>query len=133
VRRAGALQAYLRQAVVNCIRDELHDGIYISLRQFERERQRRPDPRRQVLVVFSDGVDNSSDVPYDDVLALARELDVTIYAITLQERTPGEVVFFDEFLRPRARARRCQRPSGWQRSAYVRGWGRRNSHWLYAA
>lgn len=62
---------------------------------FERERQRRPERRRQALVVFSDGVDTSSHVDYDDIVALARALDVTIYTITLQKQTPDEIVPFD--------------------------------------
>jgi VWFA-related protein len=78
VRRAiRALYAYGTTA--------LYDGVYLSLRQFERERHQRPDSRRQALVIFSDGLDNSSHVEYDDLTALAESLDVTIYTITLQE------------------------------------------------
>lgn len=34
-------------------------------------------------------------VDYDDTVALARALDVTIYTITLQKQTPGEIIPFD--------------------------------------
>jgi len=85
-------------AVRSAIRDvyadgqtALYDGVYIALRQFERERRRQPDRRRQALVVFSDGDDNSSHVEHDDLITLARELDVTIYTITLQEQTEDRV------------------------------------------
>ena len=63
----------------------LYDGVYLSLRQFELERRQEPQQRRQALVIFSDGVDNSSHVESDDIMALARALDVTIYTITLQQ------------------------------------------------
>lgn len=63
----------------------LYDGVYLSLRQFERERQVHPDLRRQALVVFSDGIDTVSRMGFDEVTALARALDVTIYSITWNE------------------------------------------------
>jgi VWFA-related protein len=68
----------------------LHDGVYLSLRQFERERRVRPERRHQALVLFSDGVDTASHLGFDEVAALARALDVTIYSITLQEEKGSE-------------------------------------------
>lgn len=65
----------------------LYDGVYLSLRQFERERRVQPELRRQALVLFSDGLDTVSRMGFDEVTALARALDVTIYSITLQEET----------------------------------------------
>jgi len=63
----------------------LYDGVYVSLREFERERRQRPEIRRHALVVLSDGVDTSSHVTFDDVAHLARTLDVTIYTIALRD------------------------------------------------
>jgi VWFA-related protein len=68
----------------------LYNGVYLSLRQFERERRVRPELRRQALVLFSDGLDTVSRMGFDEVTALARALDVTIYSITLQEENPSQ-------------------------------------------
>ena len=78
----------------------LYDSVYLSLRQFERERKRYAERRRQAVVIFSDGIDNSSRVGYDDIISLARVLDVTIYTITLEEKAPGWLALYDP---PRAR------------------------------
>jgi VWFA-related protein len=63
----------------------LYDGVYTSLREFERVRREPRELRRQALVVLSDGVDTSSHVTFDDVTTLARTLDVTIYTIALRD------------------------------------------------
>jgi VWFA-related protein len=78
----------------------LYDGVYLSLRQFERQRRLQPERRRQALVIFSDGIDNASHVDYEEIVALARALDVTIYTITLEEETWGRVMLYDP-LQPR--------------------------------
>ena len=70
----------------------LYDGLYLSLRQFERERRVEPGLRRQALIVFSDGIDTVSRMGFDEVSRLARALDVTIYSITLQEEKAGGAV-----------------------------------------
>ena len=62
----------------------LYDGLYTSLREFERERRQGADLRRQALVLLSDGLDNASHVTFDDVADLARRLDLTIYTIALR-------------------------------------------------
>jgi Ca-activated chloride channel family protein len=63
----------------------LYDGVYTSLREFERMRRQQRELRRHALVVLSDGVDTSSHVTFDDVTTLARTLDVTIYTIALRD------------------------------------------------
>ena len=63
----------------------VYDGLYTSLREFQRERRARPELRRQALVLLSDGVDNASHVTFDDAAELARQLDVTIYTIALRQ------------------------------------------------
>lgn len=62
----------------------LYDGLYIALHEFERDRRRLPELRRQALVVFSDGMDTASHVRFADLLELARSCGVTIYTLTLQ-------------------------------------------------
>ena len=59
----------------------MYDGLYAALREFQRERRKNPETRRQALVLLSDGLDNTSHVTFDDVAELARQLDVTIYTI----------------------------------------------------
>ena len=70
----------------------LHDGLYMSLQEFARERRQRPEIRRQALVVFSDGVDTASHVRFEDVSELARALDVTIYTITMHDGQLAQAV-----------------------------------------
>ena len=66
----------------------LYDGLYVVLREFERERQRTPTARRQALVLLSDGLDNKSHLSFDDVIDVARRSDVSVYVIALR----GEAV-----------------------------------------
>jgi Ca-activated chloride channel homolog len=62
----------------------LHNAIYVSLKQFGRKARSDGQIRRQALAVLSDGEDTSSLIGFDDVLALARKMGVTIYTIGLQ-------------------------------------------------
>ncbi len=62
----------------------LYDGLYIVLKEFERERRAVVGPRRQVLVLLSDGLDTASRLPFEDVVDLARRVGVNIYFIALR-------------------------------------------------
>ena len=62
----------------------LNNAVYISLKQFGQSAQKNGDPRRQAIVVLSDGEDTSSLVSFDDVLGLARRMGVNIYTVSLQ-------------------------------------------------
>jgi len=62
----------------------LHDAIYLSLREFVRERALTGEVRRQAIVVLSDGADTSSLIEYDELMALVREAGVSIYTISLK-------------------------------------------------
>jgi Ca-activated chloride channel homolog len=62
----------------------LYDGLYVILKEFERERHDAAQLRRQVLVVLSDGVDTGSHVAFEDVLNLARRTGVGVYIIALR-------------------------------------------------
>jgi Ca-activated chloride channel family protein len=62
----------------------LYDGLYVVLKEFERERRTSADVRRQALVLLSDGLDNKSHVSFDNVMDFARRADVSIYVIALR-------------------------------------------------
>ena len=62
----------------------LYDGLYVMLKEFDRAHQASRDVRRQVLVLLSDGLDNTSHLPADNVMELARRVGVNIYVIALQ-------------------------------------------------
>ena len=68
----------------------LNNAIYVSLKQFGRSAKQDGDPRRQAIVVLSDGDDTSSLVNFDDVLGLARRMGVNVYTVALQSRAAGE-------------------------------------------
>jgi Ca-activated chloride channel homolog len=93
--RAGIVQPFTgdRANIENAINHlstagstALYDGLYVVLREFERERRNTPQVRRQALVLLSDGLDNKSRLSFEDVLELARRGDVGVYVIAL----PGE-------------------------------------------
>jgi Ca-activated chloride channel family protein len=63
----------------------LYNAIYIALRELRRVRAvKEEDVRRQALIVFSDGEDTSSLLPFDEVLDLAKHSETSIYAIALR-------------------------------------------------
>jgi Ca-activated chloride channel homolog len=62
----------------------LNNAVYISLKQFGRSARQDAAPRRQAIIVLSDGEDTSSLVTFDDVLGLARMMGVNIYTVALQ-------------------------------------------------
>jgi Ca-activated chloride channel family protein len=66
----------------------LYDGLYVVLREFERERRASNQIRRQVLVLLSDGVDSASRLSFDDVMDLAQRAGVNIYVITFRGGVP---------------------------------------------
>jgi Ca-activated chloride channel family protein len=68
----------------------LNNAIYIALKQFGRSAQQDADPRRQAIVVLSDGEDTSSLVSFDDVLGLARKMGVNIYTVALQSTSAAQ-------------------------------------------
>lgn len=65
----------------------LYDAVYLTLQEFARERKRSSAPRRQALVVLSDGDDTASLIDGDEALVAARPSGVTIYAIRLATLT----------------------------------------------
>jgi Ca-activated chloride channel homolog len=61
----------------------LFDGLYVVLKEFERQRQTNQEVRRQVLVLLSDGMDTQSRLGFEDVMDAARRVGVNIYVIAL--------------------------------------------------
>jgi VWFA-related protein len=62
----------------------LNNAVYIALKQFGHTARQDGDPRRQAIVVLSDGADTTSLVSFDDVIGLARRMGVSIYTVSLQ-------------------------------------------------
>ena len=65
----------------------LHNAIYIALKEMKKAPASESDenPRRQALVVFSDGQDTTSLVTYEEVLDLAKRSETSIYTIGLRD------------------------------------------------
>ena len=66
----------------------LHNAIYYALKDLKKLQQTmnaEENPRRQALVVFSDGQDTYSIVPYEEVLDLAKRSETAIYTIGLRD------------------------------------------------
>ncbi|MEE8129194.1 MAG: VWA domain-containing protein [Vicinamibacterales bacterium] len=67
----------------------LYNAIYVSLKELEKiDTTTAVDvqPRRQAIVLLSDGDDTQSAIAFDDVLELAKRSDTVIYSIGLRER-----------------------------------------------
>ena len=62
----------------------LNNAVYIALKQFGQTARQDGEVRRQAIVVLSDGADTASLVSFDDVIALARRMGVSIYTVSLQ-------------------------------------------------
>lgn len=60
----------------------LYNALYLTLKDL-RARRDPAEPRRQAVVVLSDGADTTSLVTDDQVVRLARQSDVSVYAIGL--------------------------------------------------
>ena len=70
----------------------LHNAVYVSLKQFGASARQDTEPRRQAIVVLSDGEDTSSLLSFDDVLGLARRMGVNIYTVALQSRFAAQTL-----------------------------------------
>jgi Ca-activated chloride channel family protein len=94
--RATILQDYTgdRAALERAVRSTRASGptalftaLYVALKGLV-ALEEGPGPRRQAVVLLSDGEDTASSVTEDQVLALAREANTVIYAIGLQSGRP---------------------------------------------
>ena len=68
----------------------LYNAVYIALKEFGHLARQDTDVRRQAIVVLSDGNDTTSLVSFDDVLALAHQMGVNIYTVSLQSKIPED-------------------------------------------
>ena len=62
----------------------LHNALYVSLTEFGRRALTAGDIRRQAIAVLSDGEDTVSAMGFEDVVALARRMGVSVYTISVQ-------------------------------------------------
>jgi Ca-activated chloride channel family protein len=62
-------------------------GVYLDGASFEEG--------RKVLVLYTDGADNASELPFGDLLTLLRASDVTVYSIGFLEHQGGGTARFD--------------------------------------
>jgi Ca-activated chloride channel family protein len=70
----------------------LNNAVYIALKQFGQDARADGDVRRQAIVVLSDGADTASLVSFDEVIALARRMGVSIYTVSLQAPALGPII-----------------------------------------
>jgi Ca-activated chloride channel family protein len=85
----SAIERAIRHTVANGS-TALYNAMYIALRELNKTPTgpRSAEPRRQAVVLLSDGDDTSSLITFDEVLDLAARNETTIYAIGLGLRTP---------------------------------------------
>ena len=86
----GAIERAIRRTEANGS-TALYNAVYIALRELNKAPAgpRSAEPRRQAIVLLSDGDDTSSLVGFEEALDLAARNDTTIYAIGLGLRTQG--------------------------------------------
>ena len=84
----GAIERAIRQTAANGS-TALYNAVYIALREAGKTRRDESiaEPRRQAIVVLSDGDDTASLIGFDEVLDQAARGDTTIYAIGLGVRS----------------------------------------------
>ena len=59
----------------------VYEALYVTLRDLARSRAEPGEPRRQAVVVLSDGEDNRSHVEFGDLLDEAQRMTTTIFTI----------------------------------------------------
>jgi len=85
----GALEEAVRSTVADG-QTALYDALYLSLKELEGVSYADADtPRRNAIVLLSDGQDTSSKQKLDTVLDLANRSNTAIYAVGLGERDEG--------------------------------------------
>lgn len=87
-------------------RTPLYSSIYTALRELEKMRSQATEPRRQSIVVLSDGHDTASAFGFDDLVSIVRRYAVPIYTIaprpsktvkTVREQVYGETTHLADF------------------------------------
>ena len=72
----------------------LYNGVYMTLKELQKQRPTGTAVRRQAVVVLSDGADTASLLTFDDVMDVAKQAGIAVYTITLRSR-PGVVPIAD--------------------------------------
>jgi Ca-activated chloride channel homolog len=67
----------------------IYEGVYVLLREFQRERRAASEARRRAIVLLSDGLDTASHVGADQVLDSVRRGDIVVYVILLDRGLKG--------------------------------------------
>jgi Ca-activated chloride channel homolog len=85
----GAVTAAIRHTRA-AGRTPLYASIYTALRELAKTRDAYETPRRQAMVVLSDGQDTASGFGFDELIDTVRRLGVPIY--TIAPRPPQAIV-----------------------------------------
>lgn len=72
-------------------RTPLYASIYTALHELDRLRRGEVEPRRQALIVLSDGQDTSSGFGFNELLTTVRRMAVPIYAIAPRPSPAAQV------------------------------------------
>jgi Ca-activated chloride channel family protein len=64
----------------------LHNALYVSLKDLEREKKKTRELRRRAIVILSDGEDTNSIASDEQVIELAKKTEISIYPIMLRAR-----------------------------------------------
>jgi Ca-activated chloride channel family protein len=87
-------------------RTPLYASLYTALKELDKIRTAATEPRRQAIVVLSDGQDTSSTFTFEELLTVVRRYAVPIYTIaprptnatkSLREQFYGESISFADF------------------------------------
>jgi Ca-activated chloride channel homolog len=87
-------------------RTPLYASLYTALKELDKERDTTREPRRQAIVVLSDGQDTSSTFTFDELVPVVRRYAVPIYTIaprpthatkSLREQFYGETTSMADF------------------------------------
>lgn len=68
----------------------LHNAFYISIKDLLKEKQATSGARRQAIILLSDGENTASIVTDEQVIALARTSEISIYSIRLTSDYEGD-------------------------------------------
>lgn len=77
------------ERAIRSVRAQDNTTLYGALNELARQAAVNAAPRRQAIVLLSDGDDTASLIGLDDVLDVARRGTVSIYAIALGSRSAG--------------------------------------------
>ena len=67
----------------------LYNALYTTIKQMQKVHAADGNVRRQAIALLTDGDDTTSIVSFDDVLALAKQAGIAIYAIALKSPYPS--------------------------------------------